>query len=93
MNDETAAPQVLVGDCFAAAFPSHYQLKAFLTDASRLRDLARLQTRQALTEDEQREVIELRKRLRRADADTVLLTVIKTRQLNWSFAEAGVLGS
>jgi hypothetical protein len=77
----TAVAQVLVGDCLEATFPRHYQLKAFLADASRLRDLARKQARgESLTEDEQREVPELRKRLRRADADAVLLTVIKTRQ-------------
>jgi hypothetical protein len=76
--NETNVGQVLV-DCLEVSFPHYYQQKAFLADASRLRDLARLQTRQALTEDEQREVIELRKRLRRADADTVLLSVIKIR--------------
>jgi len=60
-------------------FPRHYQQKAFLADASRLRDLARLRTRQALTEAEVAEVAELRKRIRRADGDKIMLLVIETR--------------
>ena len=46
-------------------------------DASRLRDLARLRTRQPLSEAEAAEVPELRKRLRRADADAVMVLVIE----------------
>jgi hypothetical protein len=76
--NETGAAQVLV-DCLETSFPHYYPQKTFLADASRLRDLAHLQTRERLTEAEQSEVRELRKRLRRADADTVLLNVIKTR--------------
>jgi len=77
--NETSAAQVLVGDCMSFEFPRHYQQKAFLADASRLRDLARLRTRQALTEAEVAEVAELRKRIRRADGDKIMLLVIETR--------------
>jgi hypothetical protein len=38
-----------------------------------------LQTRQAFTEAEGAEVAELRKRIRRADADAVMLRVIESR--------------
>lgn len=62
-----------------ASFPQHYPLKVFLGDASRLRDLARLRTRQPLTEAEVAEVAELRKRIRRADADAAMPLVIESR--------------
>lgn len=77
--NETGVAQVLVGDCFEATFPRHYSAKDFMHDASRLRVLARLKTRQPLSEAEQGEVPELRKRLRRADADAVMLLVIESR--------------
>ena len=77
--NETDAVQVLVGDCLEATFPRHYSAKEFMHDASRLRDLARLQTRQALNEAEVAEAIELRRRLKRADADAVMLAVIAAR--------------
>ena len=75
---ETDVAQVLVGD-WEAAFPRHYSAKEFMHDAARLRDLARLRTRQPLNEAEAAEVPELRKRLRRADADAVMLLVIESR--------------
>jgi hypothetical protein len=76
--NETDVAQVLTGD-WEASFPRHYQIKAFLADAGRLRDLARKRSREPLTEAEHGEVPELRKRLRRADADTVLLLALKVR--------------
>ena len=71
--NETDAAQVLVGDPLEATFPRHYTAKEFMHDAGRLRDLARLQTRQPLNEAESAEVIELRRRItagrcRRSDA-------------------------
>jgi hypothetical protein len=78
--NETSVGEVLTGDCMSFEFPRHYQLKAFLRDASRLRDLARTRSREALTEDEQGEVLELRKRLRRADGDSILLLIAQTRR-------------
>jgi len=77
---ETDAPHVLVGDCMSFEFPRHYQLKAFLGDASKLRDLARKKSREPLAEAEQVEVLELRKRLRRADGDSILLLIAQTRR-------------
>jgi hypothetical protein len=76
---ETNVAQVLTGDPLEVSFPRHYTQKNFLHDASRLRDLARLQARQKLSEAELAEVVELRKRIRRADADAALLLVIETR--------------
>jgi hypothetical protein len=76
---ETSVAQVLVGDCLETSFPRHYSAKEFTHDAGRLRDLARLRTRQPLSEAEAAEVAELRKRIRRADADAALLLVIQTR--------------
>ena len=81
----TGLAKVLNADCMDISFPNHYQQKDFLRDASRLRDLARKRTREPLTEAEQGEVPELRKRLRRADADTVLLLVLKVRQAGGLF--------
>lgn len=75
---ETDAVQVLVGDCMSFEFPRHYQLKAFLADATRLKDLARKQSREPFTEAEVAEVAELRKRIRRADADAAMLLVIES---------------
>lgn len=77
--NETSAPQTLVEDCMSFEFPRHYQQKAFLADASRLRDLARKRSREPLNDAELGEVVELRKRIRRADGDKVLLLVIETR--------------
>jgi hypothetical protein len=76
--NETDVGQILTGD-WEAEFPRHYERKTFLADAARLRDLARLRIRQSLTEAEQAEVTELRKRIRRADADAVMLLVIEAR--------------
>ena len=76
--NETAAPQVLTGD-WEPSFPRHYQIKAFLADAGRLRDLARKRTREPLSEAEAAELPELRKRIRRADADAVMMLVIDHR--------------
>jgi len=76
----TGLEQVFSADCMEVSFPNYYQQKDFLRDASRLRDLARKRTREPLSEAEQGEVPELRKRIRRADADAVLLLVLKVRQ-------------
>ena len=76
---ETDVAQVLVGDPLEATFRRHYTAKEFTHDAARLRDLARQQTRQPLNEAEQAEVLELRRRIKRADADAVLLAVIAAR--------------
>lgn len=75
----TGVAEVLTGDCMEVTFPRHYTAKAFTTDASRLRDILRLQTRQRLTEDELEEVAELRKKLRRIDGDLAMMLVIRTR--------------
>jgi hypothetical protein len=75
---ETDVAQVLTGDC-EAQFPRHYSAKTFTSDATRLRDILRLQTRQALTEEEIAEVVELRKKLRRIDGDLAMMLVIRTR--------------
>ena len=53
--NETDVAQVLTGD-WEASFPRHYQIKAFLADAGRLRDLARKRTREPLSEAEAAEV-------------------------------------
>ena len=76
--NETDVAQVLTGD-WEASFPRHYSAKEFMHDASRLRDLARLRTRQALSVAEVAEVAELRKRIRRADGDAVMMLVLTTR--------------
>ena len=75
----TGLAEVLNADCMEVSFPRYYQRKDFIHDAIRLRDLARLRTRQALTEAEVGEVAELRKRIRRADADKIMLLVIEAR--------------
>ena len=79
MNEVNGIAQVLVGDPLEATFPRHYSAKEFIHDASQLRDLARLQTREKLNETQLAEAIELRKRIRRADADAVMLAVITAR--------------
>ena len=77
---ETDVAQVLVGDPLEATFHRHYTAKEFMHDAGKLRDLARLRTRQPLNEAELAEAVELRRRIRRAaDADAVLLAVIEAR--------------
>jgi hypothetical protein len=84
--NETRVAQVLVGDPLEVAFPRHYTAKAFTTDASRLRDILRLQTRQPLTEAELAEVVELRRKLRRIDGDLAMMEVVRTRLhggINW----------
>lgn len=78
MNEVTGIAEVLTGN-WEATFPRHYSQKDFTHDASRLRDLARLQTRQPLTEAEQAEVLELRRRIRRADADSVMVVLLESR--------------
>lgn len=75
----TGIAEVFDTDCLDVSFPRHYTAKAFITDAGRLRDLARVRTRQRLSEAELAEVVELRKRSRRADADAAMLLVIETR--------------
>lgn len=76
--NETSAAQVLTGD-WEASFPRNYSAKDFMHDAARLRDLARLRTRQALTEAESAELPELRRRIKRADSDSVLLLILESR--------------
>jgi hypothetical protein len=76
---ETDVAKVLVGDPMDVSFPRFYTVKAFTTDAGRLRDILRLQTRQVLSEVELGEVAELRKKLKRIDADVAMMLVIKTR--------------
>ena len=78
MNEVTGIAEVLTGD-WEASFPRHYDQKSFTHDASRLRDLARKRTREPLTEAEAAEVGELRRRIKRADADSVLLLVLEAR--------------
>jgi hypothetical protein len=75
----TSVEQVSSADSFEVEFPSYYPLKAFIQDASKLRDFARMRTRERLSEDDIREVAELRKRIRRADADAVLLKIIEVK--------------
>ena len=77
----TGLEEVRSADCFSTSFSRGYSLKQFTADATRLRDLARLQTREKLSEAEVAEIVELRKRIRRADADAVLLAVIKVKQI------------
>jgi hypothetical protein len=60
-------------------FPRHYSAKEFMHDAARLRDLARLRTRQPLNDAELAELPELRRRIKRADSDSVLVLIIETR--------------
>jgi hypothetical protein len=74
--------QVLTGD-WEPSFPRHYQIKAFFSDASRLRDLARKRTREHLTEAELAELPDLRKRLRRVDSDSILLLILKRGGYNF----------
>ena len=75
----TGIAEVLNADCMEVTFPRHYEQKAFMHDASRLRDILRLRTRQVLTEAELAEVVELRKRIRRANADAAMMLVIDHR--------------
>jgi hypothetical protein len=77
--NETNLAQVMVGDPLEVEFPRHYTVKAFTSDASRLRDILRKRTREHLTEAELGEVVELRKKIRRADADAVMMLVVRTR--------------
>ena len=74
----TGIAEVLTGD-WEASFPRYYSQKEFTHDAGRLRDLARKRTREPLSEAEAAEVSELRKRLRRADADSVMVLLIESR--------------
>jgi hypothetical protein len=76
--NETDAAQILTGD-WQGLFPRHYSAKEFMHDAARLRDLARLRTRQALTEAELAELPELRGRIKRADSDSVVLLIVESR--------------
>lgn len=76
--NETNLAQVLTGD-WEASFPRHYSQKDFTHDAGRLRDLARLKTRQPLSEAEAAEVAELRRRIKRADADSVMVVLLESR--------------
>ena len=64
-------------DLLQVTFPRHYTQKAFTADAFRLRDLARVQV--PLTSDEQAEVLQLRRKIKRADADSVMLLVIAAK--------------
>ena len=75
----TGIAEVLNADCLEVSFPRHYTQKAFTHDASRLRDILRLQTRQRLTEAELGEIAELRKKLKCIDADVAMMLVIDTR--------------
>jgi hypothetical protein len=75
----TGLADVLNADCMEVNFPRHYSQKAFTTDAGRLRDILRLQTREKLSEAELAEVVELRRKLRRIDADVAMMLVIDTR--------------
>lgn len=74
----TGVAEVLTGD-WEVRFPNHYHLKAFIHDSGRLRDLARKRTREPLTAAELAELPELRRRIKRADADSVLLLLIESR--------------
>ena len=74
----TGIAEVLNADCMEVSFPRHYTQKAFIHDASRLRDILRLQTRQVLSEVELGEVAELRKKLKRIDADVAMMLEIRT---------------
>jgi hypothetical protein len=80
--NETDVAQVLTGD-WEASFPRHYQIKAYLGDAGRLRDLAKKRTREYLTEAELAELPELRRRIKRADADSVLLLILNRGGYNF----------
>ena len=82
MNEVTGIAEVLTGD-WEATFPRHYQIKAYVRDAGRLRDLARKRTREHLTESELAELPELRKRIKRADADSVLLLILNRGGYNF----------
>lgn len=75
----TGLSEVASVDCFEVQFPNHYSVKDFLKDASRLRDLHKLHGREKLSEGERAELPELRRRLKRADADTVLLFILESR--------------
>ena len=75
----TGIAEVLTGDALEIEFPRYYVQKAFMHDASRLRDILRLQTRQRLTEDELGEIAELRKKLKRIDGDVAMMLVLRTR--------------
>jgi hypothetical protein len=75
----TSIEQVFSADGLELRFSTHYPQKQFLADAARIRTLARKRTREPLSTDELAELPELRRRLRRADADTVLLAIIEAR--------------
>jgi hypothetical protein len=60
-------------------FSSFYGVKDFVKDASRLRDLHKLSGREKLSEAERAEVHELRRRLKRADGDAVLVFLLRSR--------------
>jgi hypothetical protein len=75
----TGIAEVLNADCMEVAFPRHYTQKDFMHDASRLRDILRLQTRQRLTGAELGEIAELRKKLKRIDGDVAMTLVLRTR--------------
>jgi hypothetical protein len=75
----TGIEQAFSADGMELRFPRHYSQKDFIADAARIRTLARKRTRESLTTDELAEVPELRKRLRRADSDSVLLFIIESR--------------
>lgn len=71
--------QVFSADGMELEFPPHYSQKSFMADAARIRTLARKKSREPLTPDELAELPELRRRIKRADSDSVLLLILETR--------------
>jgi hypothetical protein len=76
----TGIEQVSHTDSFEVQFPNFYGVKDFIKDASRLRDIYKLSTRERLSEAERAEVPELRRRLKRADSDSTLLFILRSRE-------------
>jgi hypothetical protein len=76
----TGIAEVLSGECMEVRFPGHYSQKDFVRDWIRLRDLAHKRDRERLTDAELAEVPDLRKRIARVNADSVLLLILESRK-------------
>jgi hypothetical protein len=75
----TGIAEVLNADCMESLVSAPLPAKGLSTRRGpALRDILRLQTRQVLTEAELAEVAELRKKLKRIDADVAMMLVIRT---------------